>query len=535
MSKHLLGTLLPIQPEELCSAFAARAAENLFASSHVGKAQIATLMRCSDVPLFGTQLKEVHAILGGLTKPPLQLAHQHSFLPLAMAFEEPHVGQLLLRDALLGPGGRAVKLLRASLHSFNVRPGICLLCLREQLQSIGMGIWLRQGMLSGWEMCLTHQEPIRRLCADCARTSRKRRLPPAPSERCLCGKSLVVDKYVATHELEWLEVAKDIQSLLDRDPARVNGPALQALIRQQGISLSATYAMPGNLSHGGRPGPNLSPGGALRMRGAGETSVGRVVYGHGFSGSPIVNVVALRRLFGSVRAALALLPVSDEVATGDTDNAPKTALQRELMPDAERLALDQAMALAIRKRSPHLRISDLELAWRDELTYLMLFATQWLTENFSSSERRQSRWEATDERCAQQVHDKAEALRQDLHAPRITMKLLLDGVVRYATYSTQRERLPKLAAALEAESESGEEWKRRHLLIKLTEHPALATGALDLSPGDIAELTPGQLESKLVWITRRIREANTAKTSGTRKGKARKRPTSPARGGHGRR
>ena len=52
----------------------ARAAENLFASSHVGKAQIATLMRCSDVPLFGTQLKEVHAILGGLAKPPLQLA-----------------------------------------------------------------------------------------------------------------------------------------------------------------------------------------------------------------------------------------------------------------------------------------------------------------------------------------------------------------------------------------------------------------------------------------------------------------------------
>jgi hypothetical protein len=225
------------------------------------------------------------------------------------------------------------------------------------------------------------------------------------------------------------------------------------------------------------------------------------------SGSPLVNIMALRTLFGSARAALALLPVAG--AASDPGKLPAAALQQTLTPDAERLALDQAMALALKARAPHLRLSDLELAWRDELTYLTLFASPWLTANFSSTERRQARWEVTDARYAQHVHDKAAALHRDLHAPPITMKLLLEGVVRYATYTTQRARLPKLVAALEAEAESGEAWKRRHLLIKLTDHPALATGALDLSSSEIDALTPTQLESKLIWITRRIREANT--------------------------
>ncbi|GAA7761599.1 hypothetical protein RN01_12875 [Cupriavidus sp. SHE] len=531
MSKHLLGTLLPIQPEELCSAFAARAAKILLASSQVGRAQIATLAHCTDAPLFGTELEAVSAILQAQAKPPLQLAYQHSFLPLAMAFEAPHVGQLLLRDALLGPDHQAVKLLRASLHAFILKPGVCRSCLREQLQSLGMGIWLRQGMLLGWEMCLIHQEPIQRLCPDCARTDRARRLPLAPSARCLCGKSLRVDRHVAARESEWLEVAKDLQAVLAADPMRVNGPALQSLICQHGRSLASCDTAPGHCSCHREPDADLGAGNRLHLRGAGETSRARVVHGHGLSGSPLVNIMALRTLFGSARAALALLPVAG--AASDPGKLPAAALQQTLTPDAERLALDQAMALALKARAPHLRLSDLELAWRDELTYLTLFASPWLTANFSSTERRQARWEVTDARYAQHVHDKAAALHRDLHAPPITMKLLLEGVVRYATYTTQRARLPKLVAALEAEAESGEAWKRRHLLIKLTDHPALATGALDLSSSEIDALTPTQLESKLIWITRRIREANTER--GARKGAATPSQKSPARAGHGRR
>jgi hypothetical protein len=94
-------------------------------------------------------------------------------------------------------------------------------------------------MLLGWEMCLIHQEPIQRLCPDCARTDRARRLPLAPSARCLCGKSLRVDRHVAARESEWLEVAKDLQAVLAADPMRVNGPALQSLICQHGRSLAS--------------------------------------------------------------------------------------------------------------------------------------------------------------------------------------------------------------------------------------------------------------------------------------------------------
>lgn len=508
MSKHLLGNMLAIQPEELCSAYAARAARCLVAAGQIGQAQIAALFRCSDLPLFGTELEQLHAIIGSpLVPPPFQLAYQHSFLPMAMAFEEPHVGQLFLRDMLKGPGSRAVKLQRANLHSFCINPGVCLSCLQEQIEHVGIGIWLRSGMLKGWEMCLAHHEPIRRMCAACSEACRHRGLPPAPTEVCQCGKSLQVDKRVLTHEREWYEIAQDFQALLRVDPERVNGPTLQVLVREQGLILSANQAMPGDLLHGGESGPDLSPGNALRMRGAGETSAARVAYGHGFSGSPIVNVVALRRMFGSVRAAIALLGQADQKVTGAASTGVgQPFLQVDRKPDVARLELDQTMVMALKKRLPHLRLSDLELAWRDELTYVDLHAPRWLRDQFACAERLQERWQATDEAWAQQVRRKAKAMRQDLHAPWITVKRLLDGVVRYATYQTQRGRLPKLVAALATEAETGEEWERRHLYIKLIDYAHLATGALDLSRSEIAALTREQVKSKLVYIDRKIRE-----------------------------
>lgn len=520
----VLGTTLGIQPEAVFGIYAAQLLKETFSSKSETAAFRAELHGTCKPWLLGSNLKVACRLLGHLLPDATQLANQHTVLPLAEAFAPTHVAAVLRRQVTgEGVAVRSRLLTDLGRTTYAMGAAVCFDCLAEQRLEFGATFWKRITVIPACPLCPRHGCPTRRLCLTCRMAVTKQGFVPPPSERCLCGTSLLRPKPMDGGISLWLGIVTDMQAVLDGMlrgvPMEAMLEAIRTRLRDLDIGLGNNGRAHELLSDSGL-GPVLSIG----MRGVSQAKFQRVMFGHEFAQSPVVNIAVIRAMFGSIQAMLDDLHTAETTATapdaagraehqtrhpgsvrsrGGSEGREETAVSR----DEGRIQVDRQVVAAIVSRTPRLTLEALPSAWNNELPYLALHDTDWLEAIFwkKRNERLATRWSERDARFARLIRAEAERLWQQVERPRITRRLLLERV-GFRLLHRDWGHYPLCHAELDRQAETTTQWRRASLRMRLTRCPQLRRGIFALTDAQISRLPNRRIDYLWAYLYNRERK-----------------------------
>lgn len=523
----VLGTTLGILPDAVFGIYAAQLLRDVFLSKADATASRAVLQQSCRPWLFGSNLKAACQVLGHLLPDVTTLANEHTVLPLAEAFVPTHVAELLRRQ-VTGEGAPVRSQLLADLgqRSYSMEAAVCFDCLAEQRQEFGTTYWRRGTMIRACPICPRHGFATRRFCQQCRNLASRRGFIPPPTERCMCGMSLLQPKPLDSGYALWMGIATDMQTILE---GALRGVPMEAMLEAIRTRLQSLDIGPGDKAraHELFSDSGVEPVIRIGMRGVSQYKFQCVMFGHEFAQNPVVNIAVIRAMFGSVRTMVDGLVATETTAVtaeaearaeqqttrawsmrrrGGLDVADPAAMSR----DEGRIQTDRQVVTAIVSRAQRLTLEALPNAWSNELSYLVLHDTGWLETLLQQkrAERQAECWTERDARFSSLIRAEAQRLRQQAERPRITRRLLLERVgfrLRYRDWG----HYPLFHAELDRQVETTSQWRRAHLRMRLARCPQLRRGVFDLTDAQIARLPNRRLN--YLWVYLYSREQRHAK------------------------
>ncbi|SAL43378.1 hypothetical protein AWB64_04603 [Caballeronia sordidicola] len=196
VSNNKLSELLfissPIQPEEDITGFQCRTLDYRVTNN---RKHLLRLLNDTSERLawaFPTKLQRAVQHLTPLLPAFREVLQGHTRFPLFAPFlskTERH--ELYCHHRGNGKSGGA-QLAGTANSMLRVRLGMCMECVKSDLETLGFTFWRRAHLIPGVSFCSDHEAPLLTFCRSCELGNRRHNRRLSPSFECLCGKTLRV-------------------------------------------------------------------------------------------------------------------------------------------------------------------------------------------------------------------------------------------------------------------------------------------------------------------------------------------------------
>ncbi len=484
-------------------------------------------------PLLPKNLEELCEQWGGVLADAKDIALAHTAYRYYAAFAPVGLAMLLWCSVLTNrnpawtwklPGTGPWRSLNARL------PAVCRQCLREWERKKRPLHWVLLFALPGGEFCTRHKVPVSRACDRCQKltpqTRKRKWFGDLPGEACHCG--------LARQEIDWgdlgelaLGIAEDIQAILEGGLDCYPSAEILAAMSARAEHLGLQDWHDGDqrtrdLVHATGASRYLFAANATGME---NNRLVAALRGHELAGTPLVNVVAIRLLFGSLKDAVAHMERARK-ARGWKSGDDMPVHERRLAVDEDYIAPLLALVGGMRERGIlSSRRSNLINDIGAFVTHVVAFAEEELSKALADPMQRSYRVEKrskcprrtevlrigglTDADVSQRVEQRAQSLqRAPFHPPRY-VALLLQGVMHPTTYYTHRAQLPETTAALHRHLESREAYARRLYQAVATHQPERLRHGMPRTKRLIDEMSNAEIAAMLRELGIKDRKSET--------------------------
>ncbi|NUA30268.1 hypothetical protein [Cupriavidus basilensis] len=459
VSADAFGTFWPIEDGEVLGAHVARMSQGMFDGE--AKRRLADLVEKPLLPHGVTE--SLAAVPGALNALDIALRHTHLrwytvFAPTALARmiadDVLHADSVLRRWAV--PDTTSVR------HANQRAPGMCPACAMKQRKAGVVPFWTLLAATPGYEVCLDDGSPILHACDDCARDPLIEKFSHEPQRTCYCGAKRQRRKLSRNADFT-RGVAEDIRDLLSG--------MLDSYLAEE--ILMAMRERAGELKLVGENAEKktkelLAPfqvGAYLQMvyRTPFHASLMLAMQGRRLSPTPLLNVIAIRALFGSLAGMKAVLD-----ATIGTDGRCATsrawpAYLDEVEPDRGRLAKILAVFDWLVEHGRVATMQDAAGAFAAEFNVALAYTESHVKATLDGYWGTKSSVPdgVDDIASAQAVALRATEMMSQPDHPRRTIGVLLGTVMHPVTYSRRKDILPELEKVVGRYYETKDQYHRR--------------------------------------------------------------------------
>jgi len=430
----VIGNAIALQPNELMSAFVERIYRGATVTSTKAITEIRNAVVHSSVGMVAS-LGRILPAFGELCPDPVSVSLGHTQLRLLTPFLGIGEAKLLTENAISGLISTIGE--PRKFQSYRARRyaalGACPECIREQEATRGFATWDTAPSVRGYCWCARHAAVIVRQCRACGLAYNYFDFGWAPAMRCKCGKFM--DRPSPSPPCDFAQgIAYDIEQVLAGKLDDIYGEEVRAVMREGGERLRVFSGSPRERTvelleeNGAREFFEQNYGTAHRYE-----MLKHVMLGNRFSGLPVVNLIACRLLYGSIDTLLSTILVKRAIANVAKSPMPGFCTEfSEGQRAAARLLI--AETFLAHPDLPRRLLYENAVA---PITGIISMDAEWV--NAMAKQHRASRTKLlrrrTDARLAQRIEARAIAYQEDPHAPRITIRLLTQGILDVASIS----------------------------------------------------------------------------------------------------
>ncbi|MBP0621200.1 hypothetical protein [Cupriavidus consociatus] len=428
----VIGNAIALQPNELISAFV----ERIYRGATVTSNKAITDIRKSVVNASVGMVAGLGRILpafGELCPDPVSVSLGHTHLRLLTPFLGIGEAKLLTENAITGlistiGEPRKFQSYRASR---NAALGACPECIREQEATRGFATWDTPPSVRGYNWCARHAAVVVHQCGACGLAYNYLDFGWTPALRCKCGKFM--GRRPPSRPCDFAQgIAYDIEQVLAGKLDGIYGEEVRAVMREGGERLRVFSGSPDE-----RTVELLEENGAREFFEQNYRVVHRyeklklVMIGNRFSGLPVVNLIASRLLYGSIDTLLSTILVKRAIANVAKSPMPGFATEySEGQRSAARLLI--AETVVAHPDLPRRFLYENAIA---PITGIISMDAEWVNALAMQhhASRKALRQRRTDADLARRIEARAIAYQQNAHAPRITIKLLIKGILNVSS------------------------------------------------------------------------------------------------------
>lgn len=381
-----IGHLFPIYDFEPIGAWAGRSI--MARNERPANRQFSELSPLLAQPILPRALSQLMRPLQGLGLNLPALASDHSALRYCAAFCTPAIGHIIARDTV-GNSSTALnwKLLGISpVRTANTRtPGVCEICLMEQKRTGQPPHWNIVFAVPGSVFCTRHLSPLLQACPSCRRANEKKKLwtMQTPEVRCHCGELRVEADLDGIVDFAF-GVSQDVRSLLTGALDAYSSEQIFAITERRAYALDLQTGAGASRAREIVNGNNVNHYLSIAYPQASiNESLINVVRGTSLASAPLVNVIGLRLLFGSLDGLVKELHREYGDGVPDRNELP-VFFQRPSL-DEQRLRLFRALAEGICSAGRLTSQQSFMATIGEEVAYAVAVDERWLRELFQTN------------------------------------------------------------------------------------------------------------------------------------------------------
>ncbi|MEN7529638.1 hypothetical protein [Cupriavidus sp. DL-D2] len=397
------------------------------------------------------------------------IPERHTALPIVSPFEKASVATLIRARMVESqlPRLDTVRRLCFLSRDYLWELGVCPECAWEEYHDLGCVVWKRALAIKGNMFCLRHRCPTWRTCSACKRGYTLKDYGGVAAPNCVhCGNPME-GKIGADTEAVSLALARDIDDVLAGTLEGVYAedllPMLQDAAQAKGLVGNQFMHRLNELAHD--TGISRWCDHAVGFRNP-MAFLKPVAAGLKFGLSPVLNILGLRMMMGSIKEVRKLV---DERRR--RSRMASLSVDYRFPPPVRDAA--RALLLSILDEEPLMQPTRLQSEFADKFGALIAFDRQWFDDAVDQHaiRARGARAHKTDLDYARAVEQRAKDYGASSSAPRLTQQTLLKNILSVGCFNKHHQLYPRTDAVIQNHWESDLAWLRRRVRCLAKEHP----------------------------------------------------------------